>query len=420
MKAKNLVLGLAVAVAAAAALLANSGLLHSALPGGIEDPEPLQRILPTFNFVFYTGVASWMLGATRKVFEPAKFLLRIIRSSNAAVSFPELESRIESITRADGSQLTLKIDAPNKQQMKSQKPSPAILFLHGGGYVLNSPAEYSYLTGNLSSSLGVPVFSPDYRKSPAWTHPAALEDALATLRHLRSNAEAYGIDPERLLLGGDSAGGHLSIGVTLRLLQVGEAVPSALLLIYPATQLVTFCLPSHLENRFDVFLSESTACAFRLAYLVGDTADVPVWKASNHSSPAIRSELAKKFGLPQLASQCPNDIGGAGLDWAISRYEFAYRDWLLSPLFAPDELLAKFPPSLTQTCQFDVLRDEGRMFHERLVRAGAAGGSRSHRHRRYASVHGMYGFLRAGHAPAVATMDEAKTFVASVLGLDKN
>ncbi|PAA54893.1 hypothetical protein BOX15_Mlig008653g1 [Macrostomum lignano] len=76
--------------------------------------------------------------------------------------------------------------------MKSQKPSPAILFLHGGGYVLNSPAEYSYLTGNLSSSLGVPVFSPDYRKSPTWTHPAALEDALATLRHLRSNAEAYG------------------------------------------------------------------------------------------------------------------------------------------------------------------------------------------------------------------------------------
>jgi acetyl esterase/lipase len=107
----------------------------------------------------------------------------------------------------------------------------AVLYLHGGGYVVGSARMYRALSGYLARSSGAVVHTLDYRLAPEHPYPAALDDAVAAARALISE---HGFAPERIALAGDSAGGGLAVATARRLTDEGIRV-GALALLSPWT-----------------------------------------------------------------------------------------------------------------------------------------------------------------------------------------
>jgi acetyl esterase/lipase len=113
------------------------------------------------------------------------------------------------------------------------EPGRGILYLHGGGYVIGSPTTHRGLAGHLAIASRAKILLIDYRLAPEHPFPAALEDALAAYRFLCDQ----GFDPRHLVIGGDSAGGGLSLATALSLRDSGAPLPAALFLISPWTDL---------------------------------------------------------------------------------------------------------------------------------------------------------------------------------------
>ena len=193
---------------------------------------------------------------------------------------------------------------------------PCLLFLHGGGWVLGDLDSHEGICRHLSAKAGCCVISVGYRLAPEHPFPAAVEDGATALRWVAANATDLGIDPARLAVGGDSAGGNLA--AVLALMGRDGAVPPIgfQLLLYPAVDL----------------------------RMTGDSYD---------TVPA---------GMP---------LTGSSMRWFIDHYvpqESDRDDWRASPLRAPS--LAGAPPALVMTCGLDPLCDEGRLYAERLEREG--------------------------------------------------
>jgi cation diffusion facilitator CzcD-associated flavoprotein CzcO/acetyl esterase/lipase len=105
--------------------------------------------------------------------------------------------------------------------------SRAILYLHGGAYVLGSPRTHRGLAAQIAIAGRAPVHLLDYRLGPEHKHPAALEDSLAAYREL----VASGIEPESIAVVGDSAGGGLAVALATRLRDEGERLPGGLIVL---------------------------------------------------------------------------------------------------------------------------------------------------------------------------------------------
>jgi acetyl esterase/lipase len=105
----------------------------------------------------------------------------------------------------------------------------ALLYLHGGGYIIGNAQGYRVLAADLGRAAGMTVFAVDYRLAPEHPFPAAVEDAVAAYQALI----ARGFDPARIVLAGDSAGGGLALAALVALRDRGAALPAAALLISP-------------------------------------------------------------------------------------------------------------------------------------------------------------------------------------------
>jgi triacylglycerol lipase len=110
---------------------------------------------------------------------------------------------------------------------------PALLNVHGGGYVLGSPWREDVAMRAFVRALGCAALSPRYRLAPEHPHPAALDDCLAGLEWLADRADTLGIDRGRIALRGVSAGGGLAVGLALRARDEGGPAIRHLQLIYP-------------------------------------------------------------------------------------------------------------------------------------------------------------------------------------------
>jgi acetyl esterase len=164
---------------------------------------------------------------------------------------------------------------------------------------------------------GVTVVSVDYRLAPEEPFPAAIDDCLATVRWVVHNAASLDIDPDRLAVGGDSAGGNLAAIAAHELNSAGDVAVRFQLLIYPVTD-GTMAYPSIDENGEGYFLTKATMAWFWQQY-VGD---------GDRTGPRV------------------------------------------SPMHATDEALAAAPPALVITAEYDPLRDEGEAYAARLAAAG--------------------------------------------------
>ena len=167
--------------------------------------------------------------------------------------------------------------------------SPALVFFHGGGWVIGDLDSHDVVCRQLADAGALIVISVDYRLAPEHKFPAAADDAIAATGWIAANAGALGIDAARLSIGGDSAGGNLAAVVALAARDAGGPAIAGHVLIYPATDFA-MTHGSHSELETSVLLTHSVIRWFRDHYLNG-AADIHDWRAS----PARATSLA---GLP--------------------------------------------------------------------------------------------------------------------------
>jgi monoterpene epsilon-lactone hydrolase len=141
----------------------------------------------------------------------------------------------------------------------------AVLYLHGGGYVIGSPETHRGITGRLAALTGCPVLSLDYRLAPEHPHPAAVTDSVAAYRWLLDR----GLAPEQVAIAGDSAGGGLTFASLLKLRDDGVPLPACGVGISPWTDLQ--CSSASMQRLADVDPMCKPAGLMRMAqWFVGD------------------------------------------------------------------------------------------------------------------------------------------------------
>lgn len=109
---------------------------------------------------------------------------------------------------------------------------PLLVYAHGGSFALGTLNAWDAMLRELVRASGVAVLSVDYRLSPEHRFPAAFDDMLAAVRYAAKEGVVLGIDPSRLAVGGDSAGGNLALSVAMALRDAGVSPLSFMLLIY--------------------------------------------------------------------------------------------------------------------------------------------------------------------------------------------
>lgn len=196
-------------------------------------------------------------------------------------------------------------------------PTALVVYLHGGGWVIGSVETHDRACRRLASASGVSILSLDYRRAPEHPWPAAVDDAVATLRWVASRPPELDPQPSAIAIAGDSAGGTIAaLGCLLARDQAPEATPTLQVLIYANTDLTNSGASMRSEGH-----------GFGL-----DVADIEWFNAQWVPDPAMR------------------------------------RDPRVSPLYAPD--LAGLPAAIVITCEHDPLRDQGEAYAERLRGAG--------------------------------------------------
>lgn len=205
----------------------------------------------------------------------------------------------------------------------------ALLFLHGGGYSRGSAQSHKPVVSRLAAALKVEAISIDYRLAPEHPCPAGIEDGLAAWRKLRSETDGP------ILVAGDSAGGGLSLALTLRLKEAGEALPDALYLISPWTDLTITGESARTKCGIDPMLRTEN-----LAEAARDYA-----RETDAGSPDCSPLFADLSGLPPVLIQVGTDeillddsvrlaerLDAAGVQVQCEVWDKMWHDF---PLFAP-------------------------------------------------------------------------------------
>ncbi|MGK0402210.1 MAG: lipase [Alcanivorax borkumensis] len=147
----------------------------------------------------------------------------------APVSLPVVVDH--QVSMEDGSQILVRRYRPADAPLVS----PAIMFFHGGGFTIGGVEEYDRLCRYIAKRTNAVVLSVDYRLAPEHPAPAGMDDALEAWRWLLNNTAQLGLDPNRLAVMGDSAGGCMSAVVSQQAKLAGLALPALQVLIYPTT-----------------------------------------------------------------------------------------------------------------------------------------------------------------------------------------
>jgi acetyl esterase len=217
--------------------------------------------------------------------------------------------------------IPVRVYRPATDSETSDEPAPGVLYFHGGGWVLCDLDSHDGMCRRVANELGAVVVSVDYRLAPEHKFPAAIDDAYAALVWLADHADALGIDPARLVVAGDSAGGNLAAVVAQMSRDRGGPALAFQLLVYPVidSSADRNDRPSRSENAVGYFLTLAQMEWYRDQYL-------------------------------------PDDDAG--------------EDPLVSPHLAAS--LSDLPPACVVTAEMDLLRDEGEYYGHALEAAGVA------------------------------------------------
>lgn len=201
----------------------------------------------------------------------------------------------------------------------AKAPRPALFHIHGGGYIMGAPEMSETQNMALAKDLGCTVVSVDYRLAPETPHPGPVEDCYAALKWLHDNAKSLGVDPARIAVGGESAGGGLSAALALLARDRGEVKLVFQLLIYP--------------------MIDDRTCVDKSPHpFVGEY----VWTPDSN-----------RFGWKSLTGVEPGSAG-------VSPYAAAARA----------EKLEGLPPAFISVGALDLFLEEDMEYARRLMRAG--------------------------------------------------
>lgn len=198
-----------------------------------------------------------------------------------------VEWREERFVTPAGHELLVRIYRPSG----TDGPLPAVLHIHGGGYVMGSVRTNHLSNIELAVSASALILSVDYRLAPETVAPGAVEDCYAALQWLHGNTEALGVDPARIAIRGESAGGGLAAALALLARDRGGPTIAHQNLIYPMLDDRTCItrLPAHLG----AFVWTPQANAFGWRSLLGQEPGSA--EVSPYAAPARAEDLA---GLP--------------------------------------------------------------------------------------------------------------------------
>jgi acetyl esterase/lipase len=189
--------------------------------------------------------------------------------------------------------------------------SAAIMYIHGGGYVACSPRTHRPITAALARMTRLPVFAADYRLAPENRFPAAIDDVYKAYKWLVAQSEE-----KPIILAGDSAGGGLTLSLALKLRQAGERMPTCIVCFSPWTDLTGSGVSERTNAEKDAMFYPENIRAFADAYV---------------------RDASEKENI------------------------------LASPVFAD---VAGLPPVLFQAGSTEVLADDSRRIHEKMIAAG--------------------------------------------------
>ncbi len=192
------------------------------------------------------------------------------------------------ILRPDGSKLRICIYTA-KGETKGKLPG--VLWIHGGGYAMSIPEQDVGYVNTLMQAAPCVMVAPDYQKSCDRCYPAALEDCYLTLKWMKENADALGIDEDKLMVGGESAGGGLTVAVCLLARDQGEVDIAFQMPIYPMIDHRK--TPSSTDNDAPCWNSKKNEAAWKM-YLGGALSRGDV---SKYASPALEHDY---HGLPPM------------------------------------------------------------------------------------------------------------------------
>ncbi len=200
------------------------------------EPEPLARQMPLMRGG--PDLNSWMRQANeamRRPFgTPAHTHLRAAMRRLQGM----VDERIEGLARIEDVVIgprgvPARLYVPNEADARS----PALVYMHGGGFVSGGLDSHDSICRRVALEGGFRVVALDYRLAPEHPFPAAPDDVLSAWRAIRDAPQALGVDPDRMAVGGDSAGGGLAAVLTHDLRAAGEPQPRLQWLVYPLCQL---------------------------------------------------------------------------------------------------------------------------------------------------------------------------------------
>ncbi len=240
---------------------------------------------------------SPLLRVRQPAFTPT--LVKLIRS--LAVDFPTPADVDVELRRVPGPPGSPDVPVYVYRPPTLSKPAAALLFIHGGGYIIGAAQMFHAVCARYARELGIVVVSVDYRLAPDTPFPGPLEDCYAALRWIQAQADALGVDPARIAIAGESAGGGLAAALAQLAHDRGEVTPRFQLLLYPMLDDRTTLQAEHAGRGEFVWTPASNRLGWS-AYLGRKPVldDAPAYAA-----PARRQNLA---GLP------PAWIGVGDLD----------------------------------------------------------------------------------------------------------
>jgi acetyl esterase len=155
------------------------------------------------------------------------------------------------------------------QRLSLEHPAPCVLYLHGGGWVVGDLDSHDFLTASLAADLNAVVIAVDYRLAPEHPFPVGFGDCLAVWHALQIQAQRLDVDPRRVVIAGDSAGGNLAAALCLALRDSGERQPAGQALIYPELGGADD-LPSRRECADAPLLCNDELALYRRLYMAAD------------------------------------------------------------------------------------------------------------------------------------------------------
>lgn len=256
-------------------------------------------------------LTSAMHGVLERMARAGQVPLHALTASQARAAYevsagvldlsPVKLQRVESFTlpTRDGFELPVRLYAP------SDEPLPVLVYLHGGGFTIGSIATHDVLCRHLSHLAHCAVLSVDYRLAPEHRFPVAFEDAWDAVKWVAEHGAEKALDPTRIAVGGDSAGGTLAAACALQARDMGMALKLQLL-IYPGcgahqdtpshkTFGHGFVLEAaHIAYFFDLYIPNLTDREdWRFAPLMADDVDgvAPAWFGLAECDPLIDEGL---------------------------------------------------------------------------------------------------------------------------------